>query len=359
MKLLVEAPLNSLSLGNVSLNIIREFFNKDIKIGLFPVGNIDLNSFDLQSNFLNYLQESIDNRFSFLDKEIPSFKLWHLNGSENRKNKNQYLYTFYECNQPTNTEISIANAQEKVFFSSNYSKNLFLNKGCSNSNFIPLGFDSDFFNTNKNYLNNVIHFGLMGKFEKRKHTGKIIQTWLKKYGNNNKYQLTCCVTNPFFKPEDMNNIIQNVLDGKRYTNINFLPFLQKNKEVNDLLNSIDIDLTGLSGAEGWNLPAFNATCLGKWSIVLNETSHKDWANKDNSILVEPDGEFDCYDQVFFQKNSEFNQGTFFNWNEESVVSAMEKAENKARQINTEGQKLAANLTYSNTTDKILSSIFNG
>lgn len=359
MKLLVEAPLNSLSLGNVSLNIIREFFNKKVDIGLFPTGNIDLSSFELNSDFLNYLQNAIDRRFSFLDKEIPSFKLWHLNGSENRKNKNQYLYTFYECNQPTNTEISIANSQEKVFFSSNYSKDLFLNKGCSNSNFIPLGFDKDFFKTNKKYLNDVIHFGLMGKFEKRKHTGRIIKTWLKKYGNNNKYQLTCCITNPFFKPEDMNNIIQNILDGKRYTNINFLPFLQKNKEVNDLLNSIDIDLTGLSGAEGWNLPAFNATCLGKWSVVLNATSHKDWANENNSILIEPDGEFDCYDQVFFQKGIEFNQGTFFDWNEESVIHAMEKAETKARQINTEGQKLAANLTYSNTTDKILSSIFGG
>jgi hypothetical protein len=357
MKLLVEAPLNSLSFGNVSLNIIREFYNRKLDIGLFPMGNIDLNSFELEQDFVSYIQSSIDKRFSFLDKEIPSFKLWHLNGSENRKNKNQYLYTFYECNQPTNTEASIAKSQEKTFFSSSYSKDIFLEKGCSNSSFIPIGFDNDFYQTEKKYLNNVIHFGLMGKFEKRKHTGRIIQAWLKKYGNNNKYQLTCCITNPFFKPEDMNNIIQNVLEGKRYTNVNFLPFLQKNKEVNDLLNSIDIDLTGLSGAEGWNLPAFNATCLGKWSIVLNATSHKDWANEKNSILVEPNGEFDCYDQVFFQKGSDFNQGTFFNWDEDSVISAMEKAESKARQINTEGQKLSVNLTYSNTVDKILSSIF--
>ena len=45
----------------------------------------------------------------------------------------------------------------------------------------------------------------------------------------------------------------------------------------------------MSGAEGWNLPAFNATALGKWSIVLNSSSHTDWANSDNSILVEPNG----------------------------------------------------------------------
>ena len=40
-------------------------------------------------------------------------------------------------------------------------------------------------------------------------------------------------------------------------------------KVNILINNIDIDLSGLSNGEGWNLPAFNATALGKWSIVSN------------------------------------------------------------------------------------------
>ena len=357
MKLLVEAPLNSLSLGNVTVNILKELFNKNVEVGLFPVGNLDIQAYDLSEGFTKFIHESINRRFDFLKKEIPSFRLWHLNGSENRKTPQQHLFTFYECNQPTDKEITLANLQDNVFFSSTYSANQFIDKGCKNASYIPLGFDKDFHNTNKKYLNDVIHFGLMGKFEKRKHTGRIIQAWAKKYGNNNKYQLTCCVTNPFFKPEDMQSVINGVLDGKRYTNINFLPYLQKNSEVNEFLNAIDIDLTGLSGGEGWNLPAFNVTCLGKWSIVLNATSHKDWANSDNSILVEPEGEFDCYDQVFFQKGSDFNQGTFYNWLEEPVIAAMELAENKIGQINTHGQELAEKMTYSNTVDSILANIY--
>jgi hypothetical protein len=39
------------------------------------------------------------------------------------------------------------------------------------------------------------------KFEKRKHTARILKLWADKYGNNNKYQLTCSITNPFFKKE--------------------------------------------------------------------------------------------------------------------------------------------------------------
>jgi len=357
MKLLVEAPLNSLSLGNVTINILKELKNKNVEVGLFPVGNVDIQAYDLNKDFTNFLQESINNRYKFLKKEIPSFRLWHLNGSENRKTPQQHLFTFYECNEPTQTELSLAQLQDTVFFSSRYSQEQFTTKGCDNCYYVPLGFDKTFFNTQKKYLNDVIHFGLMGKFEKRKHTGRIIQTWAKKYGNNNKYQLTCCVTNPFFKPEDMQAVIQGVLEGKRYTNINFLPYLQKNSEVNELLNSIDIDLTGLSLSEGWNLPSFNATCLGKWSIVHNSTAHKDWATDTNSILVESNSEIECYDQVFFQKGAEFNQGTWPIYSDESMITAMEVAVSKAKTINTDGILLADKFTYSNTVDAILASIY--
>lgn len=357
MKLLFEAPINSLSLGNVSINFLKELKNKNVEVGIFPTANVDVQAYDLDSEFVEWLQESTNNRFSFLKKDIPQLKLWHINGSENRKNPEQYLYTFYECSDPTSTEVSITQAQNTAFFSSTYSANKFAEKGCDNTMFVPLGFDRSFFKTDKKYLNNVVHFGIMGKFEKRKNTGKIIQNWAKKYGNNNKYQLTCCVTNPFFKPEDMQNIIQNVLEGKRYTNINFLPYLQKNTEVNELLNAIDIDLTGLSFSEGWNLPSFNATCLGKWSIVHNATAHKDWATDSNSILVETESETECYDQVFFQKGGDFNQGIWPIYSDEAMFAAMEKAEKKVGKINTEGLKLADSMTYSKSVDSILANIF--
>lgn len=357
MKLLFEAPINSLSLGNVSINFLKELKNKNVEVGIFPTANVDVQAYDLDSEFVTWLQESTNNRFNFLKKDVPQLKLWHINGSENRKNAEQHLYTFYECSDPTATEVAITKAQNTTFFSSTYSANKFIEKGCDNTLFVPLGFDRSFFKTNKKYLNDVIHFGIMGKFEKRKNTGKIIQNWAKKYGNNNKYQLTCCVTNPFFKPEDMQNIIQTVLEGKRYTNINFLPYLQKNVEVNELLNAIDIDLTGLSFSEGWNLPSFNATCLGKWSIVHNATAHKDWATAENSIFVETESETECYDQVFFQKGGDFNQGIWPIYSDEAMFAAMEKAEKKVGKINTEGLKLADSMTYSKTVDSILANIF--
>jgi hypothetical protein len=109
----------------------------------------------------------------------------------------------------------------------------------------------------------------------------------------------------------------------------------------------------MSGAEGWNLPSFNSTCLGKWSIVLNSTSHKDWANKDNSILIEPDGKEEVYDNIFFKKGSDFNQGHIYTFNEEEFIEAMNLAESKCKSLNTEGEKLKDKFTYKNTLDRIL------
>ena len=141
-------------------------------------------------------------------------------------------------------------------------------------------------------------------------------------------------------------------------NINILPYVATNSEVNDILNSVDIDLSGLSGAEGWGLPAFNCTCLGKWSVVLNATSHKDWATRDNAILVEPSGLIEAYDNTFFKKGGEFNQGEIYDFNDDEAMQAIEKAvafaENKV--VNTAGIETGQKFTYKNTVSQICDTI---
>ena len=354
-ELIFRAPINSLSFGNVSLNILREIYKKEINVALFPIGDeIQLGAYDkIDPDFKNWIASSAQNRFNLVNKDIPTLTQWHLNGSEMRVSSRQFLYTFYETDEPTSTEKSLVNLQDKVIFSSKHAEDKFKFMGCKNISSAPCGFDEDFHITGKEYLKDKIHFGLMGKFEKRKNTGKIIKAWAAKYGNNYDYQLSCCITNPFFQPEQMNQIIAQTLEGKTYGNINFLPYLSTNSEVNEFLNAIDVDLTGLSGAEGWNLPAFNATCLGKWSIVLNSTSHKDWANKDNCILVDPDGTEPIYDGTFFQQGQPFNQGNMASISEDKITENLEKSEKFAGKTNNEGVKLSTEFTYEKTLNKLL------
>ena len=348
-------PINSLSFGNVSINMLRELYKKDHKICFFPMGNnLDFDAYDkVTDDFKKWVIDSFNNRFTNLRKESPSIKMWHLNGSESSIGSNNFLYTFYECDEPTETEVNICNLNNSTIFSSSHALDCFKKSGCNNGKYIPIGFDEDFFETEKEYLKGKVHFGLVGKFEKRKHTARIINLWAKKYGNNNDYQLSCCINNPFFKDDQMKSLISQTLQGQRYTNINFLPYLKTNSEMNELYNSIDVNLSGLSGAEGWNLPAFNSTCLGKWSIVLNATSHKDWANQDNSILVEPSHQDPIYDRAFFKEGQEFNQGKLNYFSDDDFYKAVDKSIDKYKVKNKKGSKLKEKFNYSNTIDQIL------
>lgn len=354
------APINNLSFGNVSYNFLKVLYKKNINVNLFPIGDkIDLSSFDKCSDdFRSWIESSARNRIQNLSKDVPTLKMWHILQGEQRITPKQYLYTFYELDKPTLMEKKLVDLQDYTFFSSSHASSCFQEAGCTNVHHTPIGFDDDFFETKKVYHKDKVHFVLMGKFEKRKHTAKIIKIWLDKYGNNHDFQLTCAITNPFFQPQQMQNLIAQTLGGKSYFNVNFLPFLNTNSEVNELMNSADVDLTGLSGAEGWNLPSFNMTALGKWSMVLNGTSHKDWATNENSILIEPNRKIPAEDGVFFNKTGDFNQGNIYDFDDEYVSHKMDEAVSRSREYNEEGTKLRDRFTYESTIDNIFKSINN-
>tara|TARA_B110000305_G_C19364920_1_gene601441 strand:+ start:148 stop:1239 length:1092 start_codon:yes stop_codon:yes gene_type:complete len=358
--IIYKGAINSLSFGNVSYNILRELYRKKTNVAFFPIGeNLDFSAFDkVDEGFRDWVISISQNRFHLVNKDYHTLTQWHINGAENRISKSQTLFSFYETDQPTPTEKALVSLQDNCIFSSKHAYDSFKGVGCDNIHYVPIGFDEDFTASNDEYLPNKVHFGLSGKFEKRKNTAQIIRNWAKKYGNNFDYQLSCCITNPFFKPEQMNQVINQTLEGKTYGNINFLPRLKTNSEVNELINAVDIDLTGLSGAEGWNLPAFNSTALGKWSIVMNHTSHKDWANKKNCILVEPDNVVDIYDGSFFTKGSPFNQGTMNMISDEKMLDCFEKSEKFYGKKNKEGLKLQEQFTYKQTLNNILEIINN-
>lgn len=353
--LIVSCPVNDTSIGNVSVNILRELWRQKINVALFPVqNNIDLSVYDkLDTDFKNWINLSAETKFKKIKKDTPSLQVWHINGSQQRLSTKSFLYTFHETSKPTMSEVNICKVHEKVFFSSSYSRDLFRQAGALNAEHVPLGLDEDFKETSRLYLENVVHFSLLGKFEKRKNTAAILRTWAKHFGNDPKFHLSCAVMNKFIPAEDLNNSIGQALNGEVYQNINFLPFIPSNSEYNTLLNSIDIDLTGLSGGEGWNLPAFNATCLGKWSCVLNCTSHKDWANNDNSILVEPNGTQSSEDGVFFKNGGEFNQGDFYTFDENQITTALVKAVSRNKQKNIKGIELKDKFNYKNSVNSIL------
>ena len=264
------------------------------------------------------------------------------------------LLTFHETDAFTPEEINAAK-NNRTFVSNNHTADILKSHNVE-VGILPLAFDSyNFRINNKKYFNDErITFNLCGKFEKRKHHKKIIQAWIKKYGNNKDYFLQCAIWNGFLKPEDNKESFNSCLDGKDYYNVQFLSWLNENKIYNDFLNSGNI-VIGMSGGEGWGLPEFQSLALGKHGVILNAHAYKDWANKDNAVLVESSGKINSNDDIFFKKGTKFNQGNICDWNEDDFIDGCEEAikKHKANPINEEGIKLQKIFTYERMTDSLL------
>jgi hypothetical protein len=343
MSFTLNVPINSVSFGQVSTLIVRELYNKKIDFNLLPIGNnFDLSSQEIDNDFVNFLKEKSNDHLSKIKRADACLKLWHLNGSLESVSDNRILFSFYELDSPTKEEINIVKNQNKVIFSSKHAVNTFKNFGCTNLEYMPLAFDKyNFKKLDKKYFDDGrIVFNLAGKLEKRKHHKKIIQSWLKKFGNDRRYHLQCSIFNPFLKEEDNKALFASILEGQSFFNISFLTHMQKNSFYNDFLNSGDI-IIGMSGGEGWGLPEFQSLAIGKHGIILNAHAYKEWANDKNSILVKPNSKIEVYDNMFFHRGGPFNQGNIFDFDPDDFISACELACEKVRlnKVNEEGLKL--------------------
>ena len=100
-ELVVHAPLNVLSLGQTSYNILRELYKKGVTVSLFPTqNNADLSAYNVNEDFKKWMDSSLNNRFKTVKSSIPTLKIWHLSGSEQRITRDQFLYVPYELDFP-------------------------------------------------------------------------------------------------------------------------------------------------------------------------------------------------------------------------------------------------------------------
>jgi len=360
MQFAVDFPLNSLSFGQVSFNLLYEFFKMGLNPSIFTASDlkIDFSAYDFEQDFIDWIIKNHNDGLLKHNKNNPVIRVWHINGSLKSYSSKQILLTFHETDQLTPIESNILK-NSTVCVTSKYTKDVFAESGVE-STVVPLGFDSKHFkSTNKNYFNDGrITFNLCGKFEKRKHHSKIIKTWIKKFGKDKRYSLQCAIHNQFYQdPAELKTIYSNILDGKPIFNVTFLSNMPKNATYNDFLNSGDIVLS-MSGAEGWGLPEFQSVGLGKHAVVLNATSYKEWANKENAVLVEPTGKLEVYDNAFFHKGAPFNQGSIFDFSEDEFIAGCEEAIKRVEndRVNHQGLKIQDQFKYSSTANKLLSFI---
>jgi hypothetical protein len=354
-------PINQVSFGQVSVGLLKETFDRSINPVIFPIGEANLSTQNLGEEFSEWLQFCMNKSNETHDRNTPIIKLWHIFDSLQSYSKEQTLLTFYELDSPTPQELNILRNQKSIV-TSNFTQQVFKDHDLEVES-VPLFFDKNNFrivkeedgSPKKYFEDDRVTFNLAGKFEKRKHHHKIIKSWIKRFGNDKRYFLQACIYNNFFQEEQNVAFYQSATEGKRYINVNFLNYMPSNELYNDYLNSSDIILA-MSGGEGWGLPEFHSVGLGKHGVVLDAHAYKDWANEDNSVLVQPkEDKIDAYDEVFFKKGAPYNQGQIFDFDEDEFIAACEKAIEKveSNRVNEAGLKIQEDFPVSKTLDSIL------
>jgi len=356
----LEVPINSVSFGQISVAILREFKKMGLEPNIFPIGNIDLSSQKPDREFNEWLQKCVFKAQKEHKRRFPVFKLWHLNGGINSVSDKQFLYTFWETDSPTPEELNVIKNNSTVGLSSQYAISILNGFGCDNIVKLHPGFDSYNFHriTDKKYFDDDrIVFSVVGKFEPlRKNHAKIIQTWIKRFGNKKKYWLHCAIHNPFMHPQEMQNAYAALLGGQNIPNVQFFPFMHQNEVYNDWLNSANI-VIGM-GNESFGLPEFHSIAMGKHAVILNVNGYKEYCNSKNSILINPNGKMGAHDGKFFVKGSQWNQGQFFIFDENEFIAGCEEAIKRVEinPVNEAGLALANQFSYENTAKNILSKL---
>lgn len=351
-----DLPINSVSFGQTSWNILQSLKKKGLGSGVFPYNEqVDLSSFKDDTEFTEWLVSKIKDAPSSFSREEKVFKLWHIRGSIPSYSKHgNDLLTFHETDSLTDVEVNVLKAQRRVIVTSKYTQGVFAAHGIQ-SDYHPLGFDSFHFEETQVPRPDGVEmtFGLFGKLEKRKHTIKTMIAWAKAFGGDKRYRLNCSIGNVHLDLREQAALISASFGGRIPWNINLLPITPKNSDYNKVLNSVDVVL-GTSGCEGFNLPLFQCMALGKGAIVLNEHVHKDYCNDKNSVLIPSNGEMiDADDGKFFIKGLPYNQGKWYDWDESIFIDALKSVAEAGKTDNVEGRKLAG-WSYDSLVDTILS-----
>lgn len=372
-RLILNCPLNPLSLGQVSFNILRELYKRKVQVALFPIGGVDLSAYRVDPQFGAWIEQAVNQRYQRLDRKVPTLKIWHIRDGETRLSDRQCLLTWHETDSPQPVEIALLNHQDHTFFTSSWSVDNFRTFGANNVSFVPLGLDEDFTPSDRRLVSpDITHWICVGKHEElRKLTDLKIRVWMKRYAGRRDHQLTLCINNPFYRKQqlsngqivgfDMNDVYARLFGAADWQkakpfNVNVLPALRTNAEMLQLYRSADVDLSGIARSEGFNIPAHTATCLGKWSIVTACTAHKDWATAENSVLIEPSGMIKGVDGLFFHEKGDFSVGNMYDFTEAAIDEAFTRAEKLAKTPNPAGEKLRTTHTYAATVDRLLAEI---
>lgn len=302
-KLNLSAPINGLSYGIASLNILKELVH-DHEVALYPIGQPSVENSLTPEEDAGIINQCIINQ-KWYSKNAPSIKIWHQHDLSTHVGKSHHIgFPIFEVNRFEPFILNHLLNQDALFVTSEWAKTVLEENNINIPTFVvPLGVDEKAFNYQQTPVDNVCRFLNIGKWEVRKGHNELLEAFNEAFSPQDNVELIMLPISAhttqnevddwgrMYKESAMGNKIQIV--GR----INLPQLIQ-------LMRYVDCGVF-LSHAEGWNLPLLEMMSCGKQVIATNYSAHTEFCTKDNCHLVDIESLEDAYDGRWFHGFAEW------------------------------------------------------
>lgn len=351
------APIGFTGYGITSHNIYKSLRKNGLDICLFPMGQPNVDSEKDKTDIL----EDVGKQLKFSNDNY-CLKIWHPFDLATRIGRSKlFALTFFETDRLKPNEAVMINNLDAVFVASDWAKTILLENGISTSiKVCPLGIDPAIFNTSiqetvKKDDSKYIFLNI-GKWEIRKGHDVLIEAFNDAFQESDNVELWMVNHNPFLNQQENSAWVSLYKNSKLGSKIRIIPRIQAHSDVAKLICLADCGVFP-ARAEGWNNEAPEFLALNKPIIITNYSAHTQYANKDNSYMIDIDTLTPAIDNKFFD-----GYGKWADLGEnqhEQLVDHMRYVYTNNIRSNPKGLETASQLTWDNTANIIYSNMYGG
>ena len=342
------APINTVSYGIVSLNILKELMER-LDVCLWPIGQPQVAT---QQDW-EYVQRACENARSF-DVNAPCIRIWHQFDLAQFVGKGHHIgFPIFELDKFTKIEKHNLKSVDHIFVCSNWAKEIIQNElseeYAAKTHVIPLGVDTKIFGPTNHVQKDKYIFFNCGKWEVRKGHDILVTAFNEAFSANDNVELWLMTENPFCSKEEDEKWKRLYMDSPLFKTgkIKFIPRVSSHQEVYKIMANTTCGIFP-SRAEGWNLEALEMLSIGRPIIVTNYSAHTEYCNDSNAFLIPVNQTELAYDDKWF-----FGQGNWGSIKSEDIAAQMKIAYKNGFTVNNSGIETAKRFSWKNTAKEII------
>lgn len=343
----LNVPINTLSYGLTSFNILRELLKIDVNVALWPIGKSEVDS---QAHPLGQkiVESAINNGRYFENPQATCLRIFHQFSMAERIGTGRAIgFPIFELDTFNEVEKRHLRSLDQIFVTSEWGREVIKNNGIDvTCSVVPLGYDPEIFKPSENRVvrNKAFTFGNVGKYEKRKGHDELVEIFNKAFEPSDDVQLLIACENPF-PNSGVDEFKKRAKMTKMGDKIRFIPRLQSQLELADFYTICDC-MVFPSRAEGWNLPLLESLAMNKICIATNYSAHTEFCTSLECYLVNIDKLEPANDGIWF--HGQGNWASIGDYEKEQFIRYMRLAQRDRQVMNP----IAGKFTWANTAAKI-------